>query len=557
MKAYKRKVYPVLLLSVAMSFLLACNSGSDKPNKKSDGIGSIFSSDFVDADEFKSVIAKQLPQVNPKDTAFGAQLLQDPEAGFNTRYAYQLAEYKPLWFDANGVKQGATTLTEQLNDLWNEGLEPGNYQAGYISQALTQLKNGKNFPLDSIVRWDKTFTQAWLHAAKDLLMGSKEIQQGDSLWFARNDTSFGGAAYLVRSLEHSSGFPSFDTFRPEMKEYVKMKAAVKQWSDLKSDSSYMQQKKNITLGQSDSNLRAVMEKELVGIQPSENDSMKGLSSWLATYQYYHQLRISGKHDSATYAVFKTMPEEYIHSLQMNMDRLRALPQKTGAEHVWVNIPLMEVNYYRDNEVKFHSRVVVGKKSRQTPSLWAPMANVVFNPPWGVPPTILRNDIGPGVGRSGAAYLSRKGLRAFDSRGHDVTGSVNGSNYKRYSYRQPPGAHNSLGEVKFNLPNKWDIYLHDTPHRDNFTNRVRALSSGCVRVQNPKMLAEAILEDRNYTPEKIDSIIETRKTKYEQLKRNVPVYIVYLTVATDSTGNQLRYLDDVYGRDKRLKKIYGF
>jgi murein L,D-transpeptidase YcbB/YkuD len=186
-----------------------------------------------------------------------------------------------------------------------------------------------------------------------------------------------------------------------------------------------------------------------------------------------------------------------------------------------------------------------------------MANVVFNPPWGVPPTILKNDIGPGVGRSGSAYLARKGLRAFDSKGRDVTGSVNGSNYKRFSYRQPPGAHNSLGEVKFNLPNRWDIYLHDTPHRENFTNRLRALSSGCVRVQNPKVLAEAILEDRNFTPEKIDSIIETRRTRFEQLKRNLPVYIVYVTVATDSTGNLLRYLNDVYGRDEKLKKIYGY
>jgi murein L,D-transpeptidase YcbB/YkuD len=87
--------------------------------------------------------------------------------------------------------------------------------------------------------------------------------------------------------------------------------------------------------------------------------------------------------------------------------------------------------------------------------------------------------------------------------------------------------------------------------------LRALSSGCVRVQNPKVLAEAILEDRNFTPEKIDSIIETRRTRFEQLKRNLPVYIVYVTVATDSTGNQLRYLNDVYGRDEKLKKIYGY
>lgn len=550
---YCHTMYRLLVFTLITSFFLACNS--DKEPGKSKGVTGIFSSDFVDVSDFKEALSKSMKPIDTKDTAFRHKLLSDPD--FNVSYAYQLAEYQPLWFDETGIKKGGTELTKQLNDLWDEGLEPGNYHVGYIQQALTQLENGKDFPLDSIVQWDKTFTKAWLHAAKDLLMGSKEIHQGDSLWFAKNDTEFNGAAYLVKSLKAGSEFPSFDTFRPDIAEYAKMKNAVAQWSALKNDTQYLLLKKNIRPDQADSTWQAVIEKELHGVQPVENDSAKGIQTWIATYQYYHQLKVTGKYDSATYAKLKLVPDDYIHNLQMNMDRLRALPSKAGAEHVWVNIPLMEVNYYRENELKFHSRVVVGKKSRQTPSLWAPMANVVFNPPWGVPPTILKNDIGPGVGRSGAAYLSRKGLRAFDSKGRDVTGSVNGSNYKRFSYRQPPGAHNSLGEVKFNLPNKWDIYLHDTPHRENFTNRLRALSSGCVRVQNPKILAEAILEDRNFTPEKIDSIIDTRRTRFEQLKRNLPVYIVYVTVATDSTGNQLRYLNDVYGRDEKLKKIYGY
>lgn len=545
----------ILSFTALTALFFACNDPKDPG--KSKGIGNLFSSGFVDAAEFKNLLTKNLEPLPAADSAFRQKLMKDPDALLNVSYAYQLADYQPLWFDDDGVKKAGIALSEQLNDLWNEGLEPGHYQEGYIRQALTQLKNGKNFPVDSIVRWDKTFTGAWLHAAKDLLLGSKEIHQGDSLWFAKNDTAFNGAAYLVRSLKEGNNFPSFDTFRPDMREYGQMRQAVKQWSALKNDSPYLALKSSIRYGQADSALQSVIEKELEDIKPVDHDTLKGIGSWIASYQYYHQLKVSGKNDSATFATLKRMPTDYIHNLQMNMDRLRALPQRSGDEHIWVNIPLMEVNYYRENQVKFHGRVVVGKKNRQTPSLWAPMANVVFNPPWGVPPTILRNDIGPGVGRSGSAYLSRKGLRAFDSKGNDVTGSVNGSNYKRFSYRQPPGAHNSLGEVKFNLPNKWDIYLHDTPHRENFVNRVRALSSGCVRVQNPKMLAEAILEDRNYTPEKIDSIIQTRRTKFEQLKRNLPVYIVYLTVAPDSTGTRLRYLDDVYGRDKKMKKVYGY
>lgn len=543
-----------ILSVLALFTLFSCSS--KKEDGESGGIGSIFSSDFVDKEEFKKIIAGTLSPVNPSDSAFRAAILQQDTP--NVNYAYQLADREPLWFNEKGPKKAVEDLTRQLNDLWNEGLDPGSYKVGYLQQVLTQLKDKeKNFPADSIVSWDKAFTTAWLSAARQLLMGSREISRGDSLWFARNDTAFTGAIYLVETLRKSDDFPSFDAFRPTIPEYARMKKAVEQWAKLKEDTTYLTAKKQLVPGRQDSTLQLVIQKELGNVQATEHDSLDAIGRWIATYQFYRQLKITGKHDSITFASLKRMPDDYIHSLQMNMDRLRALPREAGTEHVWVNIPLMEVNYYRDNQVKFHSRVVVGKKSRQTPTLWAPMANVVFNPPWGVPPTILRNDVGPGVGRSGTAYLARKGLRAFDSKGRDVTASVNGSNYRRFSYRQPPGAHNSLGEVKFNLPNKWDIYLHDTPHRENFTNRMRALSSGCVRVQNPKLLAEAILDEQNYTSEKIDSIIQTRRTKFEQLKRNLPVYIVYLTVASDSTGNQLRYLNDVYDRDARMKKVYGF
>ncbi|WP_118951939.1 L,D-transpeptidase family protein [Taibaiella helva] len=545
------RILSVLFLS---ALLFSCSSSE---NGDHGGIGSLFSSDFVDKEAFARQLSAGLTPLPSDDSAFHARLLKENE--LNVSYAYHLGKNEPLWFNEQGLKKGAEELSRQLNQLWDEGLEPGNYKVGYIEQALTWLKNKKegSFPVDSIVAWDKAFTTAWLQAARDLLLGGKEIHRGDSLWYARNDTAFNGAAYLARALKSSDEFPTLDSFRPDINEYLQMKKAVVQWSRLKEDSTYLAAKKSLAFGTPDSNLAQVLDKELAGITFPGNDTLNETGRRLAAYQYYRQLRITGKLDSATYSSLKRSPDDYIHNLQLNMDRLRSLPRQAGAEHVWVNIPLMEVNYYRDNEVKFHSRVVVGKRARQTPTLWAPMANVVFNPPWGVPPTILRNDVGPGVGRSGAGYLARKGLRAYDAQGRDVTASVNGSNYRRFSYRQPPGAHNSLGEVKFNLPNKWDIYLHDTPHRENFSSRMRALSSGCVRVQNPKLLAEAILEDRRFTPEKIDSIIQTRRTRFEQLKRNLPVYIVYLTVASDSTGNQLRYLEDVYGRDARMKKVYGY
>lgn len=545
-----KTLHSIAFFTLCVTGLAACNSGN---HGEKGGLGSLFSADAVDKDAFKSNISATLTAVDPSAPGFAAALLKD-STGINVSYAYHLSGGEPLWFDAAGPKAAAEGLPARLEELAAEGIDPGRYHTAYIQQALGQLKKGGSFPVDSIVRWDKSFTGAWLAAAKDLLLGAAEIRKGDKQWFAGNDTAFNGATFLVTALKSGDAFPSLDSFRPEIREYGFMRKAVLRWEDLKKDPVYMSLKSRINLPAADSNLQQLIRRELGEVTLPANDSMSHIAAWIAAYQYYHQLRISGKADTATMRSLQRTPDDYIRSLHLNMERLRSLPRTTGDEHVWVNIPLMEVNYYRDKNVQFHSRVVVGKKSRQTPTLWAPMQNVVFNPPWGVPPTILKNDVGPGVGRSGPAYLSRKGLRAYDGQGRDVTASVNGANYRRFSYRQPPGAHNSLGEVKFNLPNKWDIYLHDTPHRENFGSRARALSSGCVRVQHPLQLAEAILEDRNYTPDRIDSIVQTRRTKVEQLKRYLPVYIVYLTVAADSTGSQLRYLDDVYGRDAEAMKV---
>lgn len=540
-------IHLLTLATITTCLLYSCSS--EKGKKKDSFINEIFSSDFVDMEEFKTAIAPTLPPIHPQDSAFNVSLLQDID--LNVSYAYHLNNMEPIWFDANGIKESAGALTAKLDELWNEGLNPGTYRIGYIQQVLTNIKNDKEgrFPVDSIVQWDKAFTKAWLYAAKDLLLGSAPIQEKDSLWFAKNDTSFNGAAYLVNNIKDHEAFPALDSFRPAIEAYRQMKEAIAHWTKLKSDTGYLTLKKQLDATANDSILRLIIAKE-TGEQSNTEDTITNV---IATYQYYNQLRATGKMDSATLARMSVQPDMYISSLRMNMERLRALPRDLGNEYVWVNIPLMEVSYRKDNAEQFHGRVVIGKKSRQTPTLWAQMANIVFNPPWGVPPTILKKDVGPGVSRSGAAYLSRKGLRAFDAKGRDMTAMVNGANYKRFSYRQPPGARNALGELKFNMPNKWDIYLHDTPHRENFSNRMRALSSGCVRVQNPKMLAEAILQDRNFTLEKMDTIIGTRKTKFEQIKRRLPVYIIYLSIAPDSTGNKLRYLEDIYGRDAAMDR----
>jgi len=133
-------------------------------------------------------------------------------------------------------------------------------------------------------------------------------------------------------------------------------------------------------------------------------------------------------------------------------------------------------------------------------------------------------------------------------------ALNKKNYKNYTYKQDPGDDNSLGYVKFNLPNPWDIYLHDTPHRGDFGKRFRALSSGCIRLQHPQDLAIYILsviDKKRYTQGRLDTIISTHKTRWEGLRNRIPVHIAYLTACEDTTGVHIQFAPDIYGRDKKL------
>jgi len=530
-----------ILLSLPLWVCTSCREGT------SGGIN-IFSPGFVDEEHFLSLIHQKLQPVDTSDSLFRYHLLSDPNA--NVAYAYQLAQYRPLWFDGKGIMSAAKDFREQIGSLGDEGLTC-DYNTTYLDNIL-KWSSGKDIPADSIVLWDEAFTRSYLSIARDLLLG-EGVQAGeDPEWFAANDSLFDGASYLVQTLRSSKQLPSLDHFRPEEKAYTQMREAVHIWKSLLRDSAYISAKQLFAEKKNTELALQIIGREIPGLaMPAPDSTGKDWPAMIKAYQYYHQLAQTGKLDSNTIVRLAAQPEAYVSKLQLNMTRLRRLPKNTPGEYVWVNIPLMELSYVKDKDRRFHARVVVGKTTRQTPSLLARMTNIVFNPPWGVPPTILKNDVGPGVSRSGSGYLARKGLRAYDAQGRDVTASVNGANYRRFSYRQPPGAHNSLGEIKFNLPNKWDIYIHDTPHKENFSSRMRALSSGCVRVQYPKDFAAAMLDDRNYTMGKIDSTIETRKTRLEKLNRTVEVYIVYLTVAPDSTGNHLRYLQDIYKRDNHF------
>ncbi len=553
-----RKYFPLLLLiiltaSVATSCRSRKSRGASKHADAKEAPKQVSKFDEADvADALESAIGG----ITIADSIWAKNKVYDVTAVMQRAYADE--DYFPIWLTENGDVSYATSLLNELEDMHYDGLNPERYKLAELKKLLQEYQSSQTVNTDFVVNFDTLCTKSYLLASRDLLQGAVLPKSADSLWHHANDSLWQPYTMLSALGKGDADYPSLDSFRSKYKTYTLLRDVLKKYVPLTTDSNYAKAKQAINAGvYTDSVRDAVITAELPW-ESASSDTLSATASMLKSYQYYLGIKDHRKKDSLTQAYLKAPIDTLMKRAAVNLERLRWMTQTPEEKYVLVDVPLMELFFRINGENAMHMEVVVGKTIRQTPSLNANMANVVINPPWGVPPTIMKKDVLPGMARSGQAYLNKKGLKVYDMKGNRVSASgVNSNNYKRYVFRQDPGDDNALGYVKFNLPNKWDIYLHDTPHREDFGKKDRFLSSGCVRVQRPKELAEFILtemEGKRYPISRIDSVITTKKTRYEVLKNKIPVHIVYLTAFEDTTGTQIHFITDVYKRDAKLSAM---
>lgn len=256
------------------------------------------------------------------------------------------------------------------------------------------------------------------------------------------------------------------------------------------------------------------------------------------------------------ALEKTV-DEYIATIKVNLDRIKWLNERNAKRHVIINIPAFRLYFEEDDKLRQTMRVIVGKKKHPTPIFSNLVKTIVLNPYWNIPRSIIQKEMIPKLMRNPNA-MARKGIEIHTGWGKNakkISGSsVNWSQY-RYSKRMPfrfaqvPGTRNALGKVKFLFPNKFAVYMHDTPNKKLFNRNVRAFSHGCIRLHKPRKLLETFStfnKNVNYTKSK--KVLKGRKRTYLPLDSTVPVDVVYLTTWVDYDG-VLQYRDDIYGYDK--------
>lgn len=244
----------------------------------------------------------------------------------------------------------------------------------------------------------------------------------------------------------------------------------------------------------------------------------------------------------------------IAKVELAMERSRWLPEELGNRKVFINQAAFTATYTAPGEDPLSMRVVVGKKSNQTNFFYDKIEIVEYNPYWGVPYSIIVNEMVPKLARD-PSYLDRAGYEVTTPGGRKISSaSVNwyavAAKQTSVNVRQYPGRSNALGEVKILFPNRHHIYMHDTPSKNLFNKDVRAFSHGCVRLHDPKGMAAAVLgKSKDY----VTSRIAAGQNEQEQVTGDIPVYVSYFTAWPELDGSGIGYYSDIYDRDRYLLK----
>jgi murein L,D-transpeptidase YcbB/YkuD len=275
------------------------------------------------------------------------------------------------------------------------------------------------------------------------------------------------------------------------------------------------------------------------------------------YQQSARLKQDGLVGKPLLAALNKVGVDPIPLILANMERWRWMPRELGRFYVRVDIPGFNLYVYRDDQVVFTTRIVVGKVDLQTPIFSNEIQDIVVNPSWNVPPSIIAKEYLPQL--RGGGYP--KGFQVFARVGGRFRpvepGTINWSTVsaKDLQFKQPPGERNALGVIKFLFPNKYAVYLHDTPAKALFQNEFRAYSHGCMRVQDPWGFAAALLtEEHGWNVASLKKLVGGPERSMA-LPIKIPVHITYFTAWVDETG-ALQIRDDVYGHDARIEEAFG-
>ena len=466
------------------------------------------------------------------------------------RLFYEERGFLPAWTTADtpvGLSARGRVVTEFLGHAKREGLDPEVYK------------------LPAQATWAETeiaLSALLLRYATDLQTGRAGPEKIDpELFITRDSTDRVG---ILRNAATVSDLANFlETLPPTAPDYRSLRQSLAAYRVIAAEGGWhpLPDGQTIKPGFAGPELKVLWERlrQTGDIKTPQAPEVyeEELVAGVVRFQRRHGLTSDGVIGRQTRTALNTPVGQRIRQIEINMERWRWMPPDLGDTHVFVNLAGFDLRAVRQGKVVLHMRVIVGRPYRRTPVFSDRISYLEVNPDWTVPYKIATQDILPKL-RSDPSYLAKNKFQVLTAGGGGAQVNAASIDWNRYSarifpfqLRQMPGPTNALGQVKFMFPNKFAVYLHDTPSRDLFQQDVRMFSSGCIRIAEPMALAVFLLDGNPaWTVNTLKQAAETGKTKVIRLKKTVPVHLNYLT-AWGAADGTTQFRDDIYGRDTRL------
>jgi len=460
---------------------------------------------------------------------------------------YEAVGFQPVWVLSPGASDRAATLVRLPGFAVRQGLEPGRYMA--------QVPSADAEAATAAVE-DIAATQTLLRFARDLRSGAVAPSAMGSDWSIQPD-AFDAAGAVVSAINRDGldGFVS--ALPPSSPGYRRLVQSLAQHETIAAHGGWPVVPGDVELipGAGDSRETALRERLRIegDLQIQEADT-ESLHEAVRRFQARHGLAQDGRVGRGTLRALQVDTSGRIGQIRANLERWRHLPRDLGARRVEVNAAGQSAELHNADGSTLAMRAIVGDLRHPTPVLSARILAVTLNPPWNVPISIATKEFLPKLRRD-PGYLAAHEIvivnRDGDPFGRDIDWKSVGGRGFPYVLRQNPGPRNSLGVIKLEMPNPFDVYLHDTPAKALFARSPRYFSHGCVRLERAADMAIALIADESaWNRASLADAIRTGATRRIDLGRPVPVYILYWTAFVSEDG-QVNFRDDAYGRDGPL------
>lgn len=460
---------------------------------------------------------------------------------------------KPYWIGTGRM----TPFIQRLQRAADDGLNPDDYPIESLIKVRDRID-----PADpaTAAEAELYFSAFFVAYAADLKIGRVIPQKIDPHLF-RNRKTIDVLRVLTELNTYRDPGKYLAAFEPRNPQYQSLKKLLRYYRALEKEGGWAPVNSEgppIKPGMTDQRIPEIRE-HLILTGDYQGETAEGplydpqLAEAVKRFQARHGLEAKGLIGKQTLMAINVPVKERLKQIMLNMERWRWMPEDPGEEHILVNIAAYELQRRRNDEILDRMKVVVGAAATQTPEFSDELEYVDINPTWTVPYSIATKEMLPKLRANRFAYAED-----FEVFMNGKLVSWSGINWGAYgpgrfpfTFRQKPGPKNALGRVKFMLPNKHNIYLHDTPAKDKFAATARAFSHGCIRLSRPFDFAYAVLGDHaGWSRDRIDAAIETGKTTRVTLQTRIPVHLIYATAFLGEDGT-IEFRPDVYGRDRKL------